>query len=94
MKRFRLGTLMLLIVIAALFAAVLVQQIQINRYKVQLQASVAENSVMQAEVRRFRDRIDVLTIRQAEMRAKNENQLEETKKLLKSAKSDAAKDNR
>jgi regulator of replication initiation timing len=94
MKRFRLRTLMVLVVIAALVAAVLVQQIQINRYKVQLQASVAENSVMQAEVRRLRDRIDVLTIRQAEMRATAEHQLEEAKKQIELSKSNAAKDER
>jgi regulator of replication initiation timing len=94
MKRFRLRTLMVLVVIAALVAAVLVQQIQINRYKVQLQASVAENSVMQAEVRRLRDRLDVLTIRQAEMRATAEHQLEEAKKQIELSKSNAAKDER
>jgi regulator of replication initiation timing len=94
MKRYRLSTLMLLVVIAALLAAVLVQQIQINRYKVQLQATVAENNVMQAEVRRLRDRIDVLTIRQAEMRATAEHQLEEAKKQIELSKSNAAKDER
>jgi regulator of replication initiation timing len=94
MKPFRLRSLMLLVVVAALVAAVLVQQIQINRYKVQLQASVAENSVMQAEVRRLRDRIDVLTIRQAEMRATAEHQLEEAKKQIELSKSNAAKDER
>jgi regulator of replication initiation timing len=94
MKPFRLRSLMLLVVIAALLAAVLVQQIQINRYKAQLQASVAENRVMQAEVRRLRDRIDILTIRQAEMRAMAEHQLEEAKRLMDSAKSDAVKDER
>jgi ABC-type siderophore export system fused ATPase/permease subunit len=94
MKRFRLSTLMLLIVIAALVATVLVQQIQINRYKAQLQACLAEGRVLHAQTQQLIAKRDELLLMNAEIRAALENELGQTKKLLNSAKLDAAKDKR
>jgi hypothetical protein len=91
MKRFRIRTLMVLVVIAALVTAVLIQQIQINRYKAKLQASLAETRAMQVRT------LQALAIREesllidAQKRAELEIELQQTKRLLNSAKAETAK---
>jgi cell division protein FtsB len=58
MKRFRLSTLMLLIVFAAVFIAQVVQYREAVRRKAELQAQLAEAVRREAELRAQRRKVD------------------------------------
>jgi hypothetical protein len=66
MRRFRLSTLMLLVVIVALVTAVLVQQIRLRRYEVERQASLAESRAMRAQIRLLANQYDILALQSLE----------------------------
>jgi hypothetical protein len=91
MKRFRIRTLMLSVLIAALVTAVLMQQIQINRYKAQLQASLAETRAMQVRTLQLLAVREESLLLESQKRAELEIELYQTKRILNSAKAETAK---
>jgi hypothetical protein len=90
MKRLRIRTLLLLVATAALVAALLVERRRAARIEAQLQASLAESEAAQAQTLQVLVGRDQLLLMDAQKRAELENELEETKKFLNSAKAEAA----
>ncbi len=94
MKRLRIRTLLVLVALAALVAALVVERQRSARFEAQLQASLAETRALQAQTLQLLVSRDKLFLMDAEKRAALEIELAETQMLLDSAKSDAAKGKR
>ena len=94
MKRFRLSTAMPLVVVAALIAALLVQRHRSALREVEFEVRTAEIRVKHAQTMQVLVKQNQMMALQARERAAMENELAEAKILLKSEKSNAAKDER